>query len=329
MPQSANDQVELPIPTAATAGSNRFQCLSRQTIKWNSQATMRRPAPGRFNASVGKRSSGTVYRIGSRSRPALFQCLSRQTIKWNLQRRRSGWLIRFVSMPQSANDQVEPARHRRHQPGPAGFQCLSRQTIKWNSSTAPSSPRATRVSMPQSANDQVEPRFRSLGAGRYTVSMPQSANDQVEHCPLVGGVVRCCRFNASVGKRSSGTGPMSEEDAFDDLFQCLSRQTIKWNSADIGKLSQRTGVSMPQSANDQVELDYDTPETLFYIVSMPQSANDQVERECSQMDQGFGKWVSMPQSANDQVELRRYRQTESEDWGFNASVGKRSSGTRL
>ena len=111
-------------------------------------------------------------------------------------------------------------------------------------------------------------------------------------------------------------------------FQCLSRQTIKWNSADIGKLSQRTGVSMPQSANDQVELDYDTPETLFYIVSMPQSANDQVERECSQMDQGFGKWVSMPQSANDQVEPA-FRQllAELQPLGFNASVGKRSSGT--
>ena len=84
-------------------------------------------------------------------------------------------------------------------------------------------------------------------------------------------------FNASVGKRSSGTCPPGRS-AFDILqFQCLSRQTIKWNENGNPPASMAAMVSMPQSANDQVEPSMRTRILCVRAVSMPQSANDQVE----------------------------------------------------
>ena len=59
--------------------------------------------------------------------------------------------------------------------------------------------------------------------------MPQSANDQVEPVPRLRPDCGQSGFNASVGKRSSGT-----LDAMQD---------VGWIET----------VSMPQSANDQVE----------------------------------------------------------------------------
>ena len=110
-----------------------------------------------------------------------------------------------------------------------GFQCLSRQTIKWNPHSASCWPNCSRwVSMPQSANDQVEP-------STFSPAAPPAL-----------------RFNASVGKRSSGTSWRG------------SGQRARW-------------VSMPQSANDQVELRTRDSLTEACAVSMPQSANDQVE----------------------------------------------------
>ena len=136
-----------------------------------------------------------------------------------------------VSMPQSANDQVELVDQGFEDAIEVEFQCLSRQTIKWNPVRTRWASSLSSVSMPQSANDQVErARMASLAVSRE-VSMPQSANDQVEH-ELAG----------------PGRG-----DVF--KFQCLSRQTIKWNKTATTTRQIGQGVSMPQSANDQVELD--------------------------------------------------------------------------
>ena len=180
MPQSANDQVERGRWTAMVV-CIWFQCLSRQTIKWNNA-----PAP-------------------SRSPPVSFQCLSRQTIKWNYPTIHQQYGALAVSMPQSANDQVERGAAAGAGRGPDRFnasvgkrssgtnasasgtimlfkfQCLSRQTIKWNR-------RHGRVIL--HAKD---------------VSMPQSANDQVERTGALLVAIGTESFNASVGKRSSGT----------------------------------------------------------------------------------------------------------------------------
>ena len=62
--------------------------------------------------------------------------------------------------------------------------------------------------MPQSANDQVEPDVVDWRPGTFwLVSMPQSANDQVEPLAEDRRVYLLMSFNASVGKRSSGTSP--------------------------------------------------------------------------------------------------------------------------
>ena len=85
MPQSANDQVEHHRTDEAPILVS-FQCLSRQTIKWNEPLHRRADDLGyRFNASVGKRSSGTGRAAVAR-------------LEYGT-----------VSMPQSANDQVELA----------------------------------------------------------------------------------------------------------------------------------------------------------------------------------------------------------------------------
>ena len=231
-----------------------FQCLSRQTIKWNQ-----------------------TWWIGDRAPSGSFQCLSRQTIKWNVTPHRIGPRRRVVSMPQSANDQVERSPPGFPAPTPPQFQCLSRQTIKWNGERSREWVRVGYVSMPQSANDQVERRKWPLVCGARRVSMPQSANDQVERIVIMRWPKNGASFNASVGKRSSGT----------------------WAVDGDGRM---------------------------YLVSMPQSANDQVEqRSCT-----FSiptRIVSMPQSANDQVELPDDTPAVRGAGGFNASVGKRSSGT--
>ena len=44
MPQSANDQVELVYRCAEWELDEKFQCLSRQTIKWNIDNPCRTPA---------------------------------------------------------------------------------------------------------------------------------------------------------------------------------------------------------------------------------------------------------------------------------------------
>ena len=135
------------------------------------------------------------------------------------------------------------------------------------------------------------------------VSMPQSANDQVEH------------------------SPHDDSSSLISLFQCLSRQTIKWNSMLTLSSPASHSVSMPQSANDQVEPVANTMYVIrFALVSMPQSANDQVER-ASTSTRAAWRSVSMPQSANDQVELPGIDGQRAVLISFNASVGKRSSGT--
>ena len=85
MPQSANDQVE-PRGVGRASAPAGFQCLSRQTIKWNVvEDEIDVYEIVSFNASVGKRSSGTTDEF------------------------RSHLEFMLVSMPQSANDQVELA----------------------------------------------------------------------------------------------------------------------------------------------------------------------------------------------------------------------------
>ena len=185
------------------------------------------------------------------------------------------------------------------------FQCLSRQTIKWNQAQAPARASTSRpVSMPQSANDQVEPEGNRVhNPPTSAVSMPQSANDQVE----LQMASSCC---------SDGS-----------LFQCLSRQTIKWNPVPVAVVMSYSQVSMPQSANDQVELTAIRQALRARQVSMPQSANDQVELwpfsilyrilvpfQC--LSRQTIKWNVRPKPGR--VSLLG---------GFNASVGKRSSGT--
>ena len=133
-------------------------------------------------------------------------------------------------MPQSAKDQVEPGTAIQRARAGCLFQCLSRQTIKWNVGVVGRVGLDGHVSMPQSANDQVEQS--SASTSRRALSC----------------------FNASVGKRSSGTRCSTARLSCDSaMFQCLSRQTIKWNQPHTFRYHLRYYVSMPQSANDQVE----------------------------------------------------------------------------
>ena len=168
-----------PRPHAKLA--KEFQCLSRQTIKWNSMSSESPSPPGGFNASVGKRSSGTSIPPAPRSTHPEFQCLSRQTIKWNLSLGCVRIAVNLVSMPQSANDQVEHWTQCKMLAGLRQFQCLSRQTIKWNT---------RRVAKVRHINDCFNASVGKRSSGTS--------------CGGHGWPPGAC-FNASVGKRSSGT----------------------------------------------------------------------------------------------------------------------------
>ena len=182
--------------------------------------------------------------------------------------------------------------------------------------------------------------------------MPQSANDQVEHGVCGSGHQLNGCFNASVGKRSSGTPGAGDVCAAALCFNASvgkrsSGTPMGENSAPIP-----SAVSMPQSANDQVERNALHDETTCQLaVSMPQSANDQVEhqpvhttcirsRQFQCLSRQTIKWnIGTTFGAGDGVKFQCLsRQTIK--WNvhsvailialqhsFNASVGKRSSGT--
>ena len=230
MPQSANDQVE---PPPRSGDPSRQRC---------------------FNASVGKRSSGTNRGAAGGDRHGKFQCLSRQTIKWNVMpalptpvlvasfnasvgKRSSGTHVdaqrlngrlRFnASVGKRSSGTAPLCAAASHQ---TTFQCLSRQTIKWNRVLKPGGVATLSFQCLSRQTIKWNKRNNHDPVALDDVSMPQSANDQVE--PVAGAVGReqpTRSFNASVGKRSSGTRIG-------------------------GKFAKRaSAVSMPQSANDQVE----------------------------------------------------------------------------